>query len=859
MTNSFNARTGLLACTALASTFFISSTAFAQAQESAPAAAEEDGGLAEIIVTAQKREQSLQDVPIAITAITQESLQANRIYSVGDLSGLAPGVVVRPAPSGINVPVITMRGQASFGIVAGSDKQVSIYVDGVYIGSPRGSLFQLPDIQRLEVLRGPQGTLFGRNATAGAISISTRDPSGEAGMKVEGSVGNYNSYRARVTVDTPQFGPFSAYLSYVRNYKRGDTQNSGAGTIWDRSLSGPRYGRSVSPRYLGTVDTNSYFAAVKFEPSDSFKMIYKFDRDDDSGTPEATSILAFDRNPAAAAGGPLLGNVLTALYTSNNVHINTSAKRQAIVDNAFSVPRDQRVQGHSLTATWSPMDNITVKNIAAYRKTYLLSPGSTSGVGSLTFTQAALQPFALFSAVSRLGAGFFSLSPAAQAGTVAQFAAGLAPQVGNRITFQESNAEAVARQWSDELQVNYTSEKLQATIGAIYFHAKEETGAPIGQRNNFGFASFIPASGLIPLGNKGRSFNESTSLAVYGQLEYKILPALEVVGGIRMTRDKKDFTLDYDVLSATTGVISPRPLIVAPTYKDSKPSYQVGLNWTPNDDILVYGKYSNSFVSGGSTVGIDYLPETASSFEVGIKADFLDRRLRTNLALFHVDYNHFQSAQSGIVPAGAAIARPIFTSLYGAATAAELLSAAGTFVVDQGKVRAKGFELEVTAAPVRGLTLGGSVGYTDTKFPFINPIVLAGNGGRLNVTARPKTTASLFGVYETEPLFGDATLQFRVDGQYRSSFGVVTNPAVSLYSDGSNAAAIADIKGFALINGRFALRHIKIAGANAELAVWGKNLTDRKDRVFGLILGGISSTAIFQNARTYGLDLSISF
>jgi iron complex outermembrane recepter protein len=854
MTISFNARTGLLACTALASTFLMNDAAHAQA--SSPAA-DDSGGLEEIIVTAQKREQSLQDVPIAVTAITQESLQANRIFNVNDLSALAPGAVIKPTPGGTNVPVVTIRGQSSIGITPGSEKQVSIYIDGVYLGSPRGSLFTLPDVQRLEVLRGPQGTLFGRNATAGAISVTTRDPTGESGLKLEGSYGNYNAYRARVTVDTSQFGPFSAYFSFVRNYKRGDIENTAAGTLWDRTNSGARYGTALSPRWLGTTNTNSYFAAVKFAPSDNFKVVYKYDRDDDHGTADGTAIAAYDKTGGAA--GALFGNVLTALYTSNNVQFNPSATRPDSVNNAFTVPRNQRVQGHNLTATWKATDSITVKNIAAYRQVYSFNGGSVAGVGPLTFTQATLPSFALFSAVSSVGASYFTLPAASQAAILARVTAGLQPRVGQRIALADSNSEAISKQWSDEVQINYSSDKLQATVGGIWFKSKDETGAPIGQRNNVANFAFVPQTGIIPLGNKGRSFNAATSIAAYAQLEYKIMPQLEIVAGARITRDKKNFTLDYDVLSATTGIVSPRALVVAPTYTKSNPSFLVGLNWTPNDDVLVYGKYSRSFVSGGSTLGIDFAPEVAKSFELGIKADLLDKKLRTNLALFHVDYNHAQLQQGTSLPAAKTLAVNIFTPLYGATIANELATAASLFIIDQGKIRAQGFELEVTAAPTHGLTLGASLGYTDTKYININPLLLTANGGRYDVNARPKMTASLYGIYETQPLFGDATLQFRLDGNYRSSNVQIANPLVSNFADGSNIAALAPIKGYMLVNGRIGLRHLKISEANAEFALWGKNLTNRKDRAFGISVAPISAANFFIPARTYGVDLSIEF
>ena len=850
-------RYSLLTSTAIAMAAWLPASAHAQQAEGTV-------GLEEIVVTAQKREQSMQDVPIAITAVTQESLQANRIYTVNDLSAIAPGLTVKPSAGGIQTPSFTMRGQVSFGVVAGSDKQVSVYVDGVYISSPRGSIFDLPDIQRLEVLRGPQGTLFGRNATAGAVSITTRDPTGDAHLRVEGTYGNLDQYRIRVTADTPQVGPFSAIFSYVRNYRRGEIRNSQAGLLWDRSASPSGFGKATSPRWLGTVDSNSYFAAVKFEPSDSFKIVYKFDRNDDSGTPEGTALAAYDKNPPAAAGGALLGGVLQALYTSNGVHLNPSAKRPDIVDNGWVTPRQQRVQGHSLTATWQVTDSITVKNIAAYRKANVFSPSAIDGVSTLTFTQATVQPFALLSAAGQLGAGFFALPPAQQGAILGQFAAGLQPLVGQRIALIASQASSIAKQYSDEVIVNYSSEKLQATVGAIYFHSNDVSGGPEGEQNTFLFPTFIPQSGVLPVGNEGRSFNKATSLAAYAQLEYKITPELEIVAGARITNDKKPSSFRYDI--KTNGVqVVPTTTITPPVYKKTKPNFLVGLNWKPSQDMLVYGKYSTSFVSGGSTAGIVYAPETASSFEVGVKADLFDHRLRTNLALFHVDYNHYQSPQGTSTPQSFALAQAAFTALYGPTIGAQLPTVVSTFVFDQGKVRAQGFELEVTAAPTRGLTLGGSASYTDVKFPFIDPIVLAANGltpataSSYRVTARPKWTASVFGVYETEPLVGDATLQFRMDGQYRSAINFSINPAKDLYADGSNAAAILGTKGFMLVNGRVALRHLKIGPADAELAFWGKNITNRKDATFALALGPIGASNNFLSPRTYGVDLNIDF
>lgn len=811
------------------------------------------GGLGEIVVTAQKREQSLQDVPIAVTAVTQENLQANRIFTVNDLSSIAPGLTVKPSAGGISTPAFTMRGQVSFGVVAGSDKQVSIYVDGVYISSPRGSIFQLPDIERLEVLRGPQGTLFGRNATAGAVSITTRDPSGEVGFKVQGSVGNLDAYRLRATLDTPEFGPFSAYFSYVRDYRRGDIENAGAGTVWDRTLSSSPFGVRTSPRWLGTVNSHSYFAAVKFEPAGSdFKTVYKYDRNDDKGTPEGTGFIGV--NPAA----PLTGAITTALVNSQEVYAAPNGKRPKIVTNSWVTPRRQHVQGHSVTSTWQATDNLTVKNVFGYRKAEVFAPSSIDGLSGLVFTPEALVPTATLFGISALAAQGVDLTDPANGpliqGTIGAIAGSLAPQLGNRFLLIASQASSISKQYSDELIVNYASGNLNATVGALWFHSSDQSGGPVGIQNTFSL-SILPQSGVIPLGNVGRYFNKATSLAAYAQLEYKFSPQLEVIAGARITKDKKTSRFVWDVLDPGTGTIFPQPTIVPPPNKKTKPNFLVGVNWTPNDDVLVYGKWSNSFVSGGSTAGIEYDPETASSFELGLKADFLNRRLRTNLAVYHVTYKNYQSPQSTTSPQSTAAILPILTDLYGAASAARLPRSLSTFVISQGTIKAKGFELEVTAAPTDGLNLGGSLGYTDVKNSFIDPLLLAANGGELVPTARPKWTAAVFGSYETQPIFGDSTLQFRVDGQFRSRTRFNSHPTTDLYTEG---LSVATVKGFWLVNGRAAVRHISIGGANAELAVWGKNVFNRKEATFALFTP-LADSANYLPPRTFGIELSLDF
>ncbi len=648
-------------------------------------------------------------------------------------------------------------------------------------------------------------------------------------------------------------GPLSAYFSFVRNYKRGDIRNAGAGTVWDRSLSpGTLKKTATSPNFLGDTNSYSYFAAVKLEASDSFKIVYKFDRNDDSGTPEGTSITYYNPAfPLLGSSAGLVGPILNALYTSQNIYLNPSNKRPETVLNSWVIPREQRVTGHSVTATWQASDSISVKNIFAFRESRVFAPSAIDGTSALTFTQAAVVPFATLSAISTLGAGFFALTPQQQGGVIGQFAAGLQPFVGGRFLTTASQASSVSKQWSNELIVTYNSDKVDITAGALWFHSNDEAGGPDGMQNTLSVTlPPLPANGQIRLGNEGRYFNKATSLAAYAQLEYKFNDQVTFVGGARVTNDKKTSRFRWNTLNSN-GTITARPDIIPAEYTDTKPSFLVGLNYKPNDDTLIYGKWSNSFVSGGSVAGIGFVPETASSFELGLKADFLDRRLRTNLALFYVDYKNFQQPSSTTSPEAVAFLNAQYGNI-GTALSSNL----STFVQQAHDVRAKGFELEVTALPTNGLTIGASLAYTDADFLNILPSFLASQGGEYVPFVRPNWTGSAFFSYDTKPLFGEAFINFRMDALFTSRQLFSGNPNVRR-SQGFPENSLAN-PAKVNVNGRIALKNIEIGGAKTELSVWGRNLTDRQGMVSNLFLP-FGTAVNYEPARTYGVELSVEF
>ncbi|MBM3595055.1 MAG: TonB-dependent receptor, partial [Alphaproteobacteria bacterium] len=262
----------LLVGTAMVAAGFSAGTIAAQAQD-----AEDSAGIQEIIVTAQKREQSIQDVPIAVTALDSSAIAANKIEDVADLTGLVPGLVMRNTAGSLAAISFAMRGVNSNPSAPLQDKQIALNIDGVYVGGSRGTLSELMEVASLEVLRGPQGTLFGRNSTAGAINITTRDPSGELAFTQMVGYGNEDQIRTKTTIDTPSFGPFSAYVTYIHDESRGDVKNLGAGVIWDRTNPFTNVGKQTSPKWLGGRNYENVFAALKFDDGGDFTATYKFD------------------------------------------------------------------------------------------------------------------------------------------------------------------------------------------------------------------------------------------------------------------------------------------------------------------------------------------------------------------------------------------------------------------------------------------------------------------------------------------------------------------------------------------------------------------------------------------------------
>lgn len=311
--------------------------------------------LEEIVVTAQKREERLQDVPIAITALSRAQLEVRGIEGTAALNGAAPSLYVNTSPSASTISTISLRGSVSDAVGIYMDPVVATYVDGVYIGKNQGGLFDVVDLERVEVLRGPQGTLFGRNTLAGAVNFVTRKPSGTFGGSFGVDVGNYAAHVERLSLDLPKMGPVAVSVGLRDEGRDGWLDNSTAG----------------SPD-LGELDKQAYRVSATMDVSASVQIDYKFDGSNINNSPIPIS---YYRASGWLGPAELDRNALFALWNIGLVP-GTGAASYASEDRPTEIGTTPGVSlweqvettGHALTLRYTVNDQNTVKYIASHRE-----------------------------------------------------------------------------------------------------------------------------------------------------------------------------------------------------------------------------------------------------------------------------------------------------------------------------------------------------------------------------------------------------------------------------------------------------------------------------------------------------------
>ena len=317
----------------------------------------------EIIVTSQKREQSVQDVPIAVTAIDADYIDSRNITSIKALSSLAPNVKIENTPGNTTGAQISIRGGVTINPALTWEPTVGLYFNGSYIGKTQGSVFDVADIERVEVLRGPQGTLYGRNTLGGAINIITAKPTGEFDAKLRVGVGNYDARSARASVNLGSLGPIKAKVTGSIEKRDGfvkGVENPFPGV----TLAGP-----LSTKEFENVDKKSLLVALSADLTDSLTLDYTFDYSEADQKPAFSQIInvspnnIFDPTFAGYAGGGPFGGLIFGFPLDQ--YVNSERQFTGTVDS--EIFERSEVQGHNLTASLDT-DFGLLKSITSYRK-----------------------------------------------------------------------------------------------------------------------------------------------------------------------------------------------------------------------------------------------------------------------------------------------------------------------------------------------------------------------------------------------------------------------------------------------------------------------------------------------------------
>lgn len=733
--------------------------------------------LEEIVVTAQRREELAQDVPIAMTVMSASDLRDIGVFSLFDLKTTVPSLQLRVFPTAAQSLTPYIRGIGNGFVDVFQDPSVATHINGVYLARPNGINFDLVDVERIEVLRGPQGSLYGRNSAGGAINIVTAGPADEFSFSQQLTAGNRDLLNSRTSVNLPLTDDLAAKLSYAYAERDGFVSNSR-----DSNNFGDRQNDSV--RF-----------DLRWTPTAQLAFDY-----------------AFDWNRIEYLAGPFQsldarpGGTGAAIVSHDPRFLKT-------LDPGFDVP-DSRVKnwGNTLSIDWD-LGEVMLRSITAHRKVddRYLSPLVANGNGF------------------RLDTGATDLFGA--------------------MDIPDSFTGTDQRQFSQEFQLlGDVNENLRYIVGVYHFREKGEASQP------FGHQITIP-NGAAPGINVMQLFGRDAaatniSSAMFGELAWS--PAavggdMEIILGARYSRDKREASLSQQ--TATWLSIAPFPPFnsFAPTqvratefaaeaeesFNEFTPSLTVRYHW--DTSLMTYAKVAKGYKSGGyntrapdaASFELGFEPETLTSFELGMKADWLDNRVRTNAALFYYDYEDMQLT----------VGIPDRPSIFS--------------ILNAGESRFSGFEMDVTALLMADLKLTANYTYIDTDLKE----VVDGSGNDVteayNIPFVPRNAYSA-GLEYTLPgiPMGEVVVSARYD--------FIDEMSNAGFTDQAQAGAFVDSYG--LWNARLRWFGIAAGRGNIEVAAWGRNLSDKR-----YVLSATGETphsqraALWGEPRSYGVDLIYRF
>lgn len=644
----------LLACasvTAIATAAAAQTTAPTALAQSADQATQSAVG--EVVVTAQRRSESLQSVPIAVSAFTSQNLQDRRIDGAANLQLAVPNL--NYSQGGYGAANFQIRGIGYSIVSTAGDSGVSIHENNAPLDRSRIADSEFYDIERIEVLRGPQGTLYGRNATGGVINEITAKPTNKFEAEITGELGNYNEHKLKGMINLPINDMLAVRLA-------GDWMQH------DGYQTNVQNGHDIDSR-----DLYSTRLSVAFKPNDRFKANFMWEhfQEADSYDGNAKSICAQDPGPSSVGGVPvnsalarafltqgclqtpltasitqtgtpnslaLLAGQLDTLvgFTSGNVNLGATQPadpRQVRLN--IDPHQHARNDNYQISLDWKLSHDLTVSSITQYEEDHLR--GSAGGVpAAIPFNTTALTPGGVFND----------------------------PQIGPSAFMTTTTYSDLSNaQWSQELRMaSAFSGPINFSVGGLYLH--------IHRYDN----TFIPGNGITlyvkaasptvyidpnspPTGIGHNVFNaigpyQLESKAAFGELYWQATDTLKFTAGIRYTDDKKDSR--YVPLAFLTPGQGQDPTLQFDQKAEFKEyTGRFNVDWTPHlsftDQTLIYASYSRGYKGGGfntpdltSQSSTTYNPEFVNAFEIGAKNTLFERKLTLNVTGFYYDYENFQ-------------------------------------------------------------------------------------------------------------------------------------------------------------------------------------------------------------------------
>lgn len=811
-------------------------------------------GLDEIVVTAQKRAQNLQDIPIAISAIGAEKVEQLGIKDSRDLSGLAPNVVITQGTVSNSAAVFSMRGISNGGSESfGVDAANGLYVDGVYIARGGAMGLSVMDIERVEVLRGPQGTLFGRNTTGGAMHFISRAPSSTFRLKAEAGYGNFNAWNGKIVLDPGEIAGISTSLSYSHNERNGLIDN----ILQPRDAKDP-----------GARKSDAIRAAARIDLGGTGSIQYIFDWNRISGTPLPfilTNVADGAAHPPITVDGQsvvVTQQAPVAQYLANATFANPECAALAVPSRRYRHEVCNNILSHALDKSWghnlqvqNDFGGFKVKSTTGYRfwnSDYVTDLDGIGAISGPAFSNATL-----FNGMPESLLQFIPTIPA----NARPFIAAAAVPTTSQDLFDIDNHRR-HKQFSQEVEISGDGRALDWVVGGFYFWEK---GSEDGYQNS-GFALDTNSIFLSNFGALGPSFvaanparyrlvqtrarltytTSSESTAFYGQFTF--YPGGRD-SGIRLTAGGR-YTWDAKRMIRLQNGAAPPPTPEAGDAKFSKFTWNLMAGYDVADGINLYARAATGYRSGGfnsqdpAITGTSRLgsfdPEKVTSYEVGLKSELFNRRLRFNVAAYHNIYDDL------------AVLGPVTNAPVGTFA---------TRIINAGKVVYNGFEVETQAIINDNFSLDGSLGYIDIKYKEF----LAGQSPVAG--APPVNIASIVTPGFTSPLtanvalnahfpldWGKAVLRGRIgytheDGKYNFSSSVGSPFNEQLKGD--------DID---LIDAQIGIDGIPLGSGEGEVRLWVKNLTNAKDFVRSIDYGQLGfGGGYYAEPRTYGITVGAKF